>query len=586
VETLLCFALRNALLATALALPAALVSRFCQRPALAYGLWLVVVLKLFTPPLWSVPVPWLSPPAVRITRVAMTPVRSTDHAGNDLAGIRPPTAGDAVGQEPFRAEAAAHAAPALPADVATPAASGWLEPPWAWAVGFGWAAGSSLWLASVGWRLGRFQRLLRGARRAPCGVQMRARGLAYRVGLRRCPDIWFVPGRVSPMLWSWAGAPRLLLPETLWEQLHSTQQDSVLAHELAHLRRRDHWFRWLEFVAVAVYWWHPLVWWAQRELEESAEQCCDAWVVAVLPAAAEVYAEALLQTVTYLSQARVPVAVAATGGGRVHQVRRRLIMILDGTTPKMLSPAGRWAVLIVAAVLLPLWPTGAHSQLSPARDSGRPTVIDPFADTAQTGVDASPDVATRPAQEGREQQIKQARAAVRKLTSELADLQDRVQVLSARLHEARARLARLEGGKELLPDNIVPQEGNFRRRPGTSSSAVPLTVPTSPNPASTATQPLISPGALTPPPTATQPLMSPRTITTAPATAQPRVIPDQPGERRANPFGTFVGPSTRRGGGDYDQRLREVETKLDQLLQELKTLREGQPSRPDDPRRR
>jgi hypothetical protein len=453
-------------------------------------------------------------------------------------------------------------------------------------------------LAGVGWRLGRFQCLLRGARRAPRGIQMRARWLACRFGLSRCPDVWFVPGRVSPMLWSWAGATRLFLPEALWQQLHSVQQDSVLAHELAHLRRRDHWFRWLELVAVAVYWWHPLVWWAQRELEESAEQCCDAWVVAMLPGASEVYAEALLQTVAYLSQARVPVAVAANGAGRVHQVRRRLIMILDGKTPKMLSPAGRWAVLVVAAGLLPLWPTWAHSQVSSHRDrSSRSTGIDPFADTTPT------DVAASPTEEGPEQHIRQARAAVRKLTSELADLQDRVQVLSARLHEAKARLARLEGGKGPTPDKTPPQADNIRRRPATASRAVPpITDPTSPTAAPAATQPLMSPGALAPLPTATQPLMGPRAFTPAPAAAQPPMspgalapppaaaqplaIPDQPGEHRANPFDTSANRSLRRGGADYDQRLREVETKLDQLLQELKVLRESQPSRSDDLRRR
>src|SRR5262249_5366761 len=60
-DTLLHVGLSNAALATALALSAAIASRLCRRPALAHSLWLLVLLKLLTPPLWRVPLPWPAP---------------------------------------------------------------------------------------------------------------------------------------------------------------------------------------------------------------------------------------------------------------------------------------------------------------------------------------------------------------------------------------------------------------------------------------------------------------------------------------------------------------------------------------------
>ncbi len=36
----------------------------------------------------------------------------------------------------------------------------------------------------------------------------------------------------------------------------------VVAHELAHVWRRDHLVRWLEWVACVVFWWNPVAWWA------------------------------------------------------------------------------------------------------------------------------------------------------------------------------------------------------------------------------------------------------------------------------------------------------------------------------------
>ena len=61
-STLLATGLTNVVMATALALCAAVVGRFCKRPALTHSLWLLVLLKLVTPPLVPLPVHWLEAP--------------------------------------------------------------------------------------------------------------------------------------------------------------------------------------------------------------------------------------------------------------------------------------------------------------------------------------------------------------------------------------------------------------------------------------------------------------------------------------------------------------------------------------------
>src|SRR6202022_2157966 len=99
----------------------------------------------------------------------------------------------------------------------------------------------------------------------------------------------------------------------LWDRLTSEQQTTLLTHELAHLRRRDHWVRGLELVVTGLYWWHPIVWWARRELRQAEEECCDAWVVAALPRAAKAYAIALMETLDFLSEARPALPLGASG---------------------------------------------------------------------------------------------------------------------------------------------------------------------------------------------------------------------------------------------------------------------------------
>src|SRR4051794_37684068 len=56
--TLLDLGLSNAVLATGLAVIAAILGRLCRRPALVHSLWLLVLLKLLTPAFVPVPLPW------------------------------------------------------------------------------------------------------------------------------------------------------------------------------------------------------------------------------------------------------------------------------------------------------------------------------------------------------------------------------------------------------------------------------------------------------------------------------------------------------------------------------------------------
>src|SRR6266481_9610721 len=58
---LLQVALSNAVMASLLALLAAAVTYFVRRPALAHGLWLLVLLKLLTPPIIPLQVSWPAP---------------------------------------------------------------------------------------------------------------------------------------------------------------------------------------------------------------------------------------------------------------------------------------------------------------------------------------------------------------------------------------------------------------------------------------------------------------------------------------------------------------------------------------------
>jgi len=72
--------------------------------------------------------------------------------------------------------------------------------------------------------------------------------------------------------------PRIILPDAASEWT-SVQLDAALAHERAHVRRRDPLFQWLALLNRALFWFHPLAWWLERRLAAFAEEACDAAVL-------------------------------------------------------------------------------------------------------------------------------------------------------------------------------------------------------------------------------------------------------------------------------------------------------------------
>ncbi|HEV3082468.1 MAG TPA: M56 family metallopeptidase [Gemmataceae bacterium] len=359
----------NVVMATALALVAAFAGKVCRRPVLTHFLWLLVLLKLVTPPL--VPVRLGLPAFLEEALAGADPGHNAAQANAPATRMPPASAAFESGGEqgneplldenfilpelvqtnPYRADlaqAGTEDAPAMPATAWSSADT----LPW---LGVLWIGGTLCWIGLAVKRIYGFQCSLRHARPACAYLQQQAAELAKNMGLPRCPEVCVVPGRVSPLLWALGGRVRLVLPSELLRRLQPEQQVTLLAHELAHARRRDHWVRWLEFLVTSLYWWLPTTWWARRQLQEAEEECCDAWVVWMLPAAAKAYAKALLQTVDFLD-ARPALPPTASGLGHLYFLKRRLTMIVH----ERLSPRLPWPIqvgtILMGLLVLPIAP--------------------------------------------------------------------------------------------------------------------------------------------------------------------------------------------------------------------------------------
>ena len=299
----------NLAVASLIAVVAFVVTRQANRPTLAHLLWLLVLLKLVTPSIWHLPCKIPEAWAAQ-SQLEVDPLETSELALAD--GIEP----DQV--------------------IATPA----LATPIDWSqlrllLLTSWAAGSLGLLFVSLTRVWRFHRVLSAHSISECEkTQSIAFSLAQRLGLRTNFRVVLVNANVAPLVWWTGGRPTIVLPTKITKELSQTELEFVLGHELAHICRRDHIVRWLEWLVFVLTWWNPLAWLARKNLRQMEEICCDEFVLCRLKSQPSEYANSILKTLEMLIQpvVRPPAMASQINSGGI--LERRIKMIISGKVSK------------------------------------------------------------------------------------------------------------------------------------------------------------------------------------------------------------------------------------------------------------
>jgi len=217
-------------------------------------------------------------------------------------------------------------------------------PRWADLVFHGWLLGVALSSFRTGFEL-RGLRQLRATGLPLRTLHARLGTLAQRLGVRRTVALVESPVVTAPIVIGWL-RPMIMLPLGLATSMPADWLDAILAHELAHLRRHDLVLRMLQRCVEILLFFHPVVWWLGRQLDDAREEACDDLVVDTLrnPLA---YARAL----TELEAMRHPTPAALAAGATEGQLMPRIQHILrrSKNAPR---PSHRWwqALTVVATM--------------------------------------------------------------------------------------------------------------------------------------------------------------------------------------------------------------------------------------------
>ncbi|MBI2480007.1 MAG: M56 family metallopeptidase [Planctomycetia bacterium] len=331
--------LANAAVAVAMAVLvwiAATIPFIRRRPGLRHCLWVIVLLKLVTPPLFELSIlpNWVASEPMSLTHPRAIPL-------DELLSV------SLTDTKSFAAsQSLSRSGPSID----------WIFILIAVAV-TGTLAVVIRAMAQV-WRL---RRALRHGAPNDKRLDRIAAQASESMGIASPPPVCVVAANLSPLLWMrWSG-PVIVVPRRLSDELSDEQVRCVVAHEIANYLRRDNWTNLLSLLVAAACWWNPVVWWARRELRIAQEACCDALVISRSIASRRKYAETLFQALEFLQAERSLLPALASGFGNKSSTERRFEMIANPLVNHRLS-WWSYPVVLAALAVLPCLPSFTQAQ--------------------------------------------------------------------------------------------------------------------------------------------------------------------------------------------------------------------------------
>jgi beta-lactamase regulating signal transducer with metallopeptidase domain/peroxiredoxin len=178
--------------------------------------------------------------------------------------------------------------------------------------------------------------------------------LCRQFGLRYVPDLVSSDNVSSPSVIG-VFKPAIVLPSNLLREFSIQQLKLMLAHELAHLVRKDLLWNWLFVIGRTLFFFHPLIWLAQKEWQLAHEMACDELVILKTNALPASYGDVLVKVAEKCRQAMQEGLVAASMAESFKALKRR-VMAMQFIKPIPRKKLFVWVVSLSALALFGIVP--------------------------------------------------------------------------------------------------------------------------------------------------------------------------------------------------------------------------------------
>jgi beta-lactamase regulating signal transducer with metallopeptidase domain len=192
------------------------------------------------------------------------------------------------------------------------------------------------WIIGVGWSLARLLVAWQGARQlrrqsrmidnTPLIEELVIQARLY--GLRASPRLLENEGDGSPMLIGIL-RPAIVIPDETLRRLSFPELAMVLGHELAHIRRGDLLWNLAAAGVRALFFFHPLVWLSERQLNLAQEVAADELAILRQHGDPVSYGKLLVSVVSKLGPSRLIPTMSMGTAGSVQSLTRRLVAMAN-----------------------------------------------------------------------------------------------------------------------------------------------------------------------------------------------------------------------------------------------------------------
>jgi beta-lactamase regulating signal transducer with metallopeptidase domain len=157
-----------------------------------------------------------------------------------------------------------------------------------------WVAGIAGLFSFLLVRLIRFQWLLRGAALPDEALSRSVADYARRLGMLPHVKVRVADTPYGPIVCGFL-RPVIVLPKRILLELSQEELAPVLIHELAHVKRGDWLVNWLQVLSGILYFFHPFLWYANRQIRQEREKACDDLVLVTLGLNRKGYVNSLMR---------------------------------------------------------------------------------------------------------------------------------------------------------------------------------------------------------------------------------------------------------------------------------------------------